>query len=44
MSTNGAPDLLRLTDIDTYYGEIHILESLNLKNTFLTNLVEILFT
>ncbi len=31
MSTNGAPDLLRLTDIDTYYGEIHILESLNLN-------------
>src|SRR6478735_5503066 len=30
MSTNGAPDLLRLTNIDTYYGEIHILESLNL--------------
>jgi branched-chain amino acid transport system ATP-binding protein len=31
VSTNGAPDLLRLTDIDTYYGEIHILESLNLN-------------
>ncbi len=31
MSTNGAPDLLRLQDIDTYYGEIHILENLNLN-------------
>jgi len=31
MSTNGAPDLLRLTNIDTYYGEIHILENLNLN-------------
>jgi branched-chain amino acid transport system ATP-binding protein len=31
MSANGAPDLLRLKDIDTYYGEIHILESLNLN-------------
>jgi branched-chain amino acid transport system ATP-binding protein len=31
MSTNGAPDLLRLTNIDTYYGEIHILESLDLN-------------
>jgi branched-chain amino acid transport system ATP-binding protein len=31
MSTNGAPDLLRLRDIDTYYGEIHILESLDLN-------------
>ncbi|MEN3311109.1 MAG: branched-chain amino acid transport system ATP-binding protein [Actinomycetota bacterium] len=31
MSTNGAPDLLRLKNIDTYYGEIHILESLNLN-------------
>jgi branched-chain amino acid transport system ATP-binding protein len=31
MSTNGAPDLLRLTNIDTYYGEIHILESLHLN-------------
>ena len=31
MSTNGAPDLLRLKDIDTYYGEIHILENLNLN-------------
>jgi branched-chain amino acid transport system ATP-binding protein len=31
VSTNGPPDLLRLTNIDTYYGEIHILESLNLN-------------
>jgi branched-chain amino acid transport system ATP-binding protein len=31
MNTNGAPDLLRLTNIDTYYGEIHILESLHLN-------------
>ena len=31
MSTNGASDLLRLTNIDTYYGEIHILESLDLN-------------
>ena len=31
MSTNGAPDLLRLTNIDTYYGEIHILENLDLN-------------
>jgi branched-chain amino acid transport system ATP-binding protein len=31
MSSNGTPDLLRLTNIDTYYGEIHILESLNLN-------------
>jgi branched-chain amino acid transport system ATP-binding protein len=31
MSTNAAPDLLRLTNIDTYYGEIHILESLHLN-------------
>ena len=31
MSTNGAPDLLRLKDIDTYYGEIHILENLNMN-------------
>jgi branched-chain amino acid transport system ATP-binding protein len=30
VSTNGAPDLLRLTNIDTYYGEIHILEGLDL--------------
>jgi branched-chain amino acid transport system ATP-binding protein len=31
MSANGVPDLLRLKDIDTYYGEIHILENLNLN-------------
>ena len=31
MSANGAPDLLRLQNIDTYYGEIHILEKLNLN-------------
>ena len=31
MSINGARDLLRLTNIDTYYGEIHILESLDLN-------------
>jgi branched-chain amino acid transport system ATP-binding protein len=31
MSTNGTADLLRLTNIDTYYGEIHILERLNLN-------------
>jgi len=31
VSSNGAPDLLRLTNIDTYYGEIHILEDLNLN-------------
>jgi branched-chain amino acid transport system ATP-binding protein len=31
MSTNGAADLLRLTNIDSYYGEIHILESLHLN-------------
>ena len=30
MSTNGKQDLLRLTGIDTYYGEIHILENLDL--------------
>ena len=30
MSSNGVP-LLRLTNIDTYYGEIHILESLDLN-------------
>jgi branched-chain amino acid transport system ATP-binding protein len=30
MSANGAADLLRLTNIDTYYGEIHILEGLDL--------------
>ena len=31
MSANGVPDLLRLKDIDTYYGEIHILENLSLN-------------
>jgi branched-chain amino acid transport system ATP-binding protein len=31
VSTNGTPDLLRLQNIDTYYGEIHILEDLNLN-------------
>jgi branched-chain amino acid transport system ATP-binding protein len=31
VSVNGAPDLLRLQNIDTYYGEIHILENLNLN-------------
>jgi branched-chain amino acid transport system ATP-binding protein len=31
VSVNGAPDLLRLRSIDTYYGEIHILENLNLN-------------
>jgi len=31
MSTNGGADLLRLTNIDTFYGEIHILESLDLN-------------
>jgi branched-chain amino acid transport system ATP-binding protein len=31
VSSNGAPDLLRLQNIDTYYGEIHILEDLNLN-------------
>jgi branched-chain amino acid transport system ATP-binding protein len=30
MSRNGAPALLRLNGIDTYYGQIHILENLNL--------------
>jgi branched-chain amino acid transport system ATP-binding protein len=30
VSTNGPPDILRLKGIDTYYGEIHILESLDL--------------
>jgi branched-chain amino acid transport system ATP-binding protein len=30
MSTNGKQDILRLTGIDTYYGEIHILENLDL--------------
>jgi branched-chain amino acid transport system ATP-binding protein len=31
VTSNGAPDLLRLQNIDTYYGEIHILEDLNLN-------------
>jgi branched-chain amino acid transport system ATP-binding protein len=31
VSTNGAAPLLRLNAIDTYYGQIHILESLNLE-------------
>jgi branched-chain amino acid transport system ATP-binding protein len=31
VSTNGAPDLLRLRNIDTYYGQIHILENLELN-------------
>jgi branched-chain amino acid transport system ATP-binding protein len=30
VSTNGKQDILRLTGIDTYYGEIHILENLDL--------------
>ncbi|HEY6606568.1 MAG TPA: ABC transporter ATP-binding protein [Gaiellaceae bacterium] len=30
MTTNGADPLLKLSGIDTYYGQIHILESLNL--------------
>ena len=30
MSTNGNQDILRLSGIDTYYGEIHILEKLDL--------------
>jgi branched-chain amino acid transport system ATP-binding protein len=30
VTTNGAPDLLRLEGINTYYGEIHILENLDL--------------
>ncbi len=30
MSTNGQRDILRLNGIDTYYGEIHILENLDL--------------
>jgi branched-chain amino acid transport system ATP-binding protein len=30
MSTNGKKDILRLDGIDTYYGEIHILENLDL--------------
>jgi branched-chain amino acid transport system ATP-binding protein len=31
VSTNGAAPLLRLDAIDTYYGQIHILENLNLE-------------
>ena len=31
MSTNGDGSLLRLNGIDTYYGQIHILEQLNLE-------------
>ena len=31
MSTNGAGPLLRLSGIDTYYGQIHILDGLNLE-------------
>ena len=31
MTANGAEPLLRLNGIDTYYGEIHILEKLNLQ-------------
>jgi branched-chain amino acid transport system ATP-binding protein len=31
VSKNGAAPLLRLSGIDTYYGQIHILESLNLE-------------
>jgi branched-chain amino acid transport system ATP-binding protein len=31
VSSNGSPDLLRLQNIDTYYGEIHILEDLSLN-------------
>jgi branched-chain amino acid transport system ATP-binding protein len=31
VSTNGSSDLLRLENIDTYYGQIHILENLNLN-------------
>jgi branched-chain amino acid transport system ATP-binding protein len=30
VSTNGKKDILRLSGIDTYYGEIHILENLDL--------------
>jgi branched-chain amino acid transport system ATP-binding protein len=30
VSTNGNSDLLRLENIDTYYGQIHILEKVNL--------------
>jgi branched-chain amino acid transport system ATP-binding protein len=31
MSTNGAAPLLRLDEIDTYYGQIHILERLSIE-------------
>ena len=31
MSTNGSTSLLRLNGIDTYYGQIHILDGLNLE-------------
>ncbi|MDX6487376.1 MAG: branched-chain amino acid transport system ATP-binding protein, partial [Gaiellaceae bacterium] len=31
VNANGPADLLRLTNIDTYYGEIHILENLDLN-------------
>jgi len=31
MSANGGPSLLRLEGIDTYYGQIHILEQLHLE-------------
>jgi len=31
VSTNGGAPLLRLNGIDTYYGQIHILENLNLE-------------
>jgi ABC-type sugar transport system ATPase subunit len=31
VSTNGNAPVLRLNGIDTYYGQIHILESLNLE-------------
>jgi branched-chain amino acid transport system ATP-binding protein len=31
VSTNGSPMLLKLDGIDTYYGQIHILEQLNLE-------------
>jgi branched-chain amino acid transport system ATP-binding protein len=31
VSTNGGPPLLRLNAVDTYYGQIHILQGLNLE-------------
>src|SRR5262245_40136545 len=31
MNTNGASPLLRLQDINTYYGPIHILQGVNLE-------------